>query len=270
MIKQILDSGASLGITNRRTLEKFNIKEELYAEPFNIKYANGKYGLVTSYGYFGEVLGNIAIVDEAPRSLISIYWLLDRGFSVEFKHETVTIYNKDDKLIHMSSVDKNSKLWSIKFEDLINLELNENKIEEYHKKLSKLVNIIDTKNSINILVKNRERKNIKKKRLSNEITNKVHKLHKILNHADSPESMIQALREGAWDGVDDAITPEIIREVYKRVDCISCKLGKSNRLPMKQGYGVQIFNVGEHISVDRCGPISPVDINGYNFFYYKG
>jgi hypothetical protein len=81
----ILDSGASLAITNRKTLKRYNIKEEFYNVPFYIKFANNTRYLVTSFGNFGKILGNIAIVDEAPRTLISIYWLTDRGYSVEFR-----------------------------------------------------------------------------------------------------------------------------------------------------------------------------------------
>jgi hypothetical protein len=82
--------------------------------------------------------------------------------------------------------------------------------------------------------------------------------------------MIQALREGAWDGVDEEITPEVIRAVYRHVDCISCKLAMSNRLVGKSGSGVQIYNIGEEISADVIGPIAPLDIQGHSsFFLFK-
>jgi hypothetical protein len=264
----IIDTGANIAITNRKTLKSFAIEEKKYDKPFWIRFGNNTTYLVTTYANFGDVLGDIAIVEDAPRSLLSVYWLTDRGYSVEFIKNTAIIRNKEEQIIFLSKADKNTKLWHIKFKDLINIDSSQKQLNETRNmNLQNKLKRIKLVNRINSLEKVRQRQSTKRTRISKVIINKVHSLHKNLYHAASPEAMVQALKAGAWDGIDEDITPEIIRAVYKRVDCIPCKLAKSNKLPTLQGSGIQRVNVGETISVDVIGPVSPMDINGYTSFF---
>ena len=75
-------------------------------------------------------------------------------------------------------------------------------------------------------------------RVSRRLVEAVHWLHKCLGHAASSVSMTKCLREGAWRGVPLNIDDSMVQRVLDKVQCLACKLGQTNKLPMSQGTGM--------------------------------
>ena len=80
-------------------------------------------------------------------------------------------------------------------------------------------------------------------------------LHKRLNHP-GVQTMIAGIKHHTWLNVD--IEHETVARVMSRYNCLGCSLGKANRLPRQLGSQVPCTFVGEEISVDRLGPVTPV------------
>ena len=81
----VMDSGANVSITNPKIVAKFNLTPQQWERSFHIIFGNGGRFACTHYADFGPILGRIAIVDEAPDTLLSIAVLTDRGFEVRFQ-----------------------------------------------------------------------------------------------------------------------------------------------------------------------------------------
>jgi hypothetical protein len=104
-------------------------------------------------------------------------------------------------------------------------------------------------------------------RVSRRLVEAVHWLHKCLGHAASSVSMTKCLREGAWRGVPLNIDDSMVQRVLDKVQCLACKLGQTNKLPMSQGTGMTECLVGEEFSVDAIVKVNPVSIRGFTGYY---
>ena len=63
---------------------EFGLTPKLWFQPFSIRFGNNSVFQCTHYADFGAVLGKVAIVDDAPDTLISIQALTDRGIETRF------------------------------------------------------------------------------------------------------------------------------------------------------------------------------------------
>jgi hypothetical protein len=115
-----MDSGANVSITNPKIVAKFHLTPQRWERSFHIIFGNGGRFACTHYADFGPILGRIAIVDEAPDTLLSIAVLTDRGYEVRFLAEGqgVRIYSKGN-LIFSGPQHPHSKLFHIDIQSLI-------------------------------------------------------------------------------------------------------------------------------------------------------
>ena len=116
----VMDSGANVSITNPTIVAKFHLTPQRWERSFHIIFGNGGRFACTHYADFGPILGRIAIVDEAPDTLLSIAVLTDRGYEVRFLAEGqgVRIYSKGN-LIFSGPQHPHSKLFHIDIQSLI-------------------------------------------------------------------------------------------------------------------------------------------------------
>jgi len=116
----VMDSGANVSITNPKIVAKFHLTPQRWERSFHIIFGNGGRFACTHYADFGPILGRIAIVDEAPDTLLSIAALTDRGYEVRFLPEGqgVRIYSKS-QLLFQGPQHPHSKLFHIDIQSLI-------------------------------------------------------------------------------------------------------------------------------------------------------
>jgi hypothetical protein len=117
----VMDSGANISITNPDVVTKFNLQPQRWDQPFHIKFGNGSRFFCTHFAYFGPILGRVAIVDEAPDTLVSIAVLTARGFEVRFlEHGQGVGIFKDKELLYHGPQNSETLLWHIDIQSLIN------------------------------------------------------------------------------------------------------------------------------------------------------
>ena len=75
----VADSGANVSVTNPAIVARFGLTPQPWSRPFNIVFGNNSEFRCTQFADFGPVLGKLAIVDDAPDTLISIAALAERG-----------------------------------------------------------------------------------------------------------------------------------------------------------------------------------------------
>ena len=126
---------------------------------------------------------------------------------------------------------------------------------------------IDIQDLINVKVKTYQIKELKKlKTISKLDISRVIKLHDCLQHAASPSVMARAIRFGAWTGVEN-ILPTIVEKVFQYQQCLSCLLGKINRLTHTEGSSIKANVFGKVIAVD-WKPVTPISSWGHIGFYF--
>jgi len=88
-------------------------------------------------------------------------------------------------------------------------------------------------------------------------------LHERSGHVP-PEAMSAAITSGTWTGT--YCTPDEISRVFSRYTCLSCELSKRSRLPTHRQRSMRVTLVGEVISADPVGKITPPTAQGCTWF----
>ena len=70
-----------------------------------------------------------------------------------------------------------------------------------------------------------------------------------------------ALRDGAWMGINTCIKKEDVIKVFERNPCVICALAKKNKKPTPEGSGIRTV-IGEELSCDYVGEIHPKSVHG--------
>jgi hypothetical protein len=190
-----MDSGANISITNPRIVAKFNLTPQRWERSFHIIFGNGGRFACSHYADFGPILGRIAIVDEAPDTLLSIAVLTARGFEVRFlpHNQGVHIYSKTT-LLFQGPQHPQSRLFHIDIQSLIHPP------PDYEPDISGLnINTDKAPHGTPNYVASRAALDLNTAR-------DVLWLHKRMGYP-SRATMYQAIMNGTWTGLPTNITP---------------------------------------------------------------
>jgi hypothetical protein len=85
------DSGTDIHITNPTTVTQLGLPRHRYASPVTIQFGDGSLKSATHFAFMGDILGEVAIIDSAPATLISIYSITTKGLSVILNDKRIKI-----------------------------------------------------------------------------------------------------------------------------------------------------------------------------------
>jgi len=88
--------------------------------------------------------------------------------------------------------------------------------------------------------------------------------HRRFNHI-SPTNMIIGMRLHVWNGI--YIEPSLIESVFAHQDCEICKISKMNKSVLSFGTQIHDNILGQSISADYIGPITPLAKGGFSGFF---
>ena len=248
------DTGANIGITNESTAQSLRIPMQRWLEPITIECANSTTSVSTHYIDAGPILGRLAIIENAPGTLISIYQLTTNGYSATFTSEKVTITNMStNKIVYQNTCDHQSRLWYLDIPELIRLGRAQ---PQGHKNPCAFGGVREEPTR-----KDRQSTTTKAGRIGQEEVSAILWLHNCLNHSASPTMIANAIRDGAWMGVNTCINKEDVIKVFERNPCVICALAKKNKKPTPEGSGIRAV-IGEELSCDYVGEIHPKSVHG--------
>jgi hypothetical protein len=78
----VADSGANLSVISPVTAEQFSLTQYPWPHPFTITFGNNSSYACTQFVDLGPLIGKVAVVDNAPDTLLSISDLTLRGFEI--------------------------------------------------------------------------------------------------------------------------------------------------------------------------------------------
>ena len=244
----MIDSGANVSVISRKEAERLDATVVPMNSTMKITLADGAIMVAKWKADLGPIIGQAVVLDHVDTTVISVGQLLERGFHVELTSSNVCIKDNMGEVVCVGVVVEN--LFYVKISDLVKPYL--------------ITDFSYTKSTTTKLNPLRKSKEIPKK-----IVEEIIALHEAMGHIDA-QSMVAAVEAGAWImGPErvDVITAENIRKVFQHYDCLSCKLGKRNRIPIGAGAGIGSKVVGNVLSLDYVGKINPPAYNGINGFY---
>ncbi len=245
------DSGASIAVTNIETVKHFELTPQIRSTPITLTFGNNTTAVSTHYAYFGAIIGNISILDNAPDTLLSISTLCNRGFTITFTADNIHIFLQK-QLIYTGYKDKHTELYYINMKDLIDCKIN------LQKPLAEKIKV----NNVNKHKETHKRNKI----ISQSLIKEVLWLHKCMGH-QSRNTMCKAVNNQSWPGVSKEINTAVINKIFKHIQCTACAIAKRNKLPRELGIQILAQLPGEIISYDYQGKISSTSIRGYTGFY---
>ena len=233
---------------NTFTVTKFNLTPQRWERPFHIIFGNGARFYCTHYAHFGPILGQVAIVDGAPDTLLSIAVLTARGYEVRFlpSGQGVGIY-KDQRLLFHGPQHEQSRLFHIDIQSLIHPPSD---IDIDNQDSPPL----DPTSKPSIAKKGRPHYVANSASLDLNTARDILWLHKRMGHP-SRLTMYQSIMHGTWTGLPDGLKPAQVNKILKNIHCLSCELSKRNKNTTEQGDGFHALLPVEEISVDYQGKI---------------
>ena len=127
----MMDSGANISIARRELAEKMGVKIIEYEEAVSIQFGKeGARSEAIGYANFGELIGDIAIVNDASDTLIHIKTFTDKGMRVVFDRDIVQIVDEEGITVIEGKCDE-SQLYYIDIEEAMKISI------EYEKRKRK-------------------------------------------------------------------------------------------------------------------------------------
>jgi Reverse transcriptase (RNA-dependent DNA polymerase) len=267
----MLDNGANATCTNIETAKKLGREIRYYETPAKINFGGVREMECTMYADFGEILGEVTIVENLPKTLVPAIPFLDRGFATIYMKGRGFIISKTGKIITVAKQHRDG-LFYFELEPIVKYK------EEYSQQQGDEDRIKTVKDLIQGLTMmcseatgcealefeiNASRRD---RRLPKELVLKVLWLHRCMNHV-SPQIMATAIRNGSWINIPQGITAALIENVFAKMDCPACAWAKWHKLPTPIGSGIKPTMPGASLSVDYKGPIKPPAYGGFNGFF---
>ena len=269
----MLDSGANVSVSSIEIARRIKAPVKRIRNEVEIMMADNTVVYTNLSAYFGGIIGDVYILPQVENTIISVGELTSRGFGVEFSSDQVVIKQQGRVICKGLMMEK---LFLVKLINLTNLysQSSSNTIQINNKMTNEnlVINANAVTNGMTIQnsMTNKTWALRKRKSIPSFIHEPVIKLHERLGHMD-PENMATGIKNNLWnfsEAEKDIITPENIRSVFLHYECISCALGKKNKLPRNFGSAISNNVVGHTLSVDYIGKILPTAYNGYNGMYF--
>ena len=313
MSQGVLDSGASISVTNPNTAAFYGLELIPWdTGPIKIQFGSGN--IETSYHYvnLNNVFTHVAVIPSAPDTLISIFDLVLAGFEIRQKLVGTGVY-LNDELVFPGDICHRTRLFYMDIDKIVKSDVLVPQLSELSRQQRlqreapatsvtepkpapavKLKQIQSTKKKVlghkatsstnaSISLASQEPPKLAVKSTSNqapktaaehdrspiELTKEALWLHKRMGHP-SGSIMAKCIKDLTWQGVNEKLTPGLVRRIMSKQPCTACALGKRNKLNKAYGSGIKPDNPGQVISIDYQGKISPVSVRGFTgWFIFK-
>ena len=250
----VSDSGANIGVTYMGIVEKLGLKLQRWSTPILIKFGNSAVEKSLFYVYCGSIVGNLAVIESATETLLSLWEITQRGITVELDASKIIFkVTASDQLIYQQKSDQRNRQWTV---DLIQL-MGVNIASEGDFANKSHQNVISSQ----------AYRGTRLARIPAKTVNTIRSKHCCLFHTASTNDFVEGLKCNAWLNMDE-FDPEDVRVVLGKYPCIICHLAKLNRLATPVGSGVKPNNFALEWSCDFVLIKRPVSSSGGYIGWY--
>jgi len=133
----MIDSGANISIAKRELAERLGVMIRTVKEKIRIQFGKeGARSEAIGYANFGDLIGDVAIVEDASDTLIHIKTFTDKGMRVVFEGDKVKIIDEDGEMVIQGQCDE-SQLYYIDIEEAMRISIEYGQAEEEKETASK-------------------------------------------------------------------------------------------------------------------------------------
>ena len=263
-----------------------NLQTYTYDNPITIKFGQGTLQTAYTYTWMGDILEEVAIIPNAPSTLISMYAIATKGLTVSLNTKRITITDEfTGKTIYNRYVDKPGLYYidltkfitirapkhldtyshlsahartiqrAIAFDDDENEEQLTATPQNHH---TCLLNLSQQEPPLSDITPTQKRKT--HTRIPTSTLKRILWLHKSTGHRGR-EALAQMVE--TMTNAGEGVTAETVRRVYDHIQCTACELAKRNKATRKEGSGIYNDNPGHTISIDYIGKITPTSARGH-------
>ena len=119
----MIDSGANISIAKRELAERMGVMIRTAKEKIRIQFGKeGARSEAIGYANFGDLIGDVAIVEDASDTLIHIKTFTDKGMRVVFEGDKVKIIDEDGEMVIQGQCDE-SQLYYIDIEEAMRISI---------------------------------------------------------------------------------------------------------------------------------------------------
>lgn len=253
LTEAMYDTGANLSITNPHLAVMLDLDPVQWPRPVPITFGNATEAVSTHYVHLGPLLGRVALVEDAPSTILTRQSLQEGGLSVLFRYDgTVRIFDMQDRVVFEDVLSPTVEFLMLPLAEFMPPHLIE-QLHQYQMRVSD-----DTQKVFPAMVNGRRRS---PPVTAAEVAD-VMALHERMYHPSSAV-MARALRAGAWPGV--TLDATLVERVFRHQDCLFCALGKMKRLPRCEGSTLSAA-FGDEVSMDYV-PVTTVAKGGFKGAY---
>jgi hypothetical protein len=264
-----------------------NLPTYNYTHPITIKFGQGALQTAYTYTWMGDILEEVAIIPNAPSTLISMYAIAAKGLTVSLNTKRITItddftgttiYNRyvDRPGLYYSDLTKFITIRAPKHQNIYsNLAAHAQAIQraiahdddeltttttpvtpqEHH---ICLLNLSQQEPPLSDITPTQKRKT--QPRIPTSTLKRILWLHKSTGHRGR-EALAQMVE--TMTNAGEGVTAETVRRVYDHIQCTACELAKRNKATRKEGSGIHNDTPGHTISIDYIGKITPTSARGH-------
>ena len=283
----IADSGTDIHITNTDTIKRMNLPTYTYENPISIKFGQGAVQTAYTYTWMGDILEEVAIIPNAPATLISMYAIATKGLTVSLNATRITITDEfTGNTVYNRYVDRPG-LYFIDLNKFITIKAPKH-LEQYkrmsaHAKRIQKVTINEEEEQDNTDERDNQKqhhtcllattqqepplsditpsqKRATNQRIPTSVIKRILWLHKSTGHRgrEALAQMVQSMTNAG-----EGVTADTVRRVYDHIQCTACELAKRNKASTQKGSGIHNNNPGHTISIDYIGKITPTSARGH-------
>ena len=251
----VSDSGANISVTSVNIVVRFGFHLFLWEVPVRIRFGNSSTEVSKYYINCGPIVGRVAVIENAPETLLSLWGIAQRGFTIELNQDFIIFkITNTNQVVYSQRSDINSRQWNVDLFSLMHVDVD--------KQPPQCADPTAFGNSSQSLLRIAPR-------MSPLLVQFIRTLHKNLHHTANAKDIVDCIRHRTWLNLPD-ISPVDVVKALSKYPCISCALAKMNRLPTPLGSGVKPNVFGQCWSMDFILVARPaVSSQGYiGFFFY--
>jgi len=134
----VSDSGANISVTSYKFADQFGFKYYKWDKCINIRFGNSSIEQSQYYIICGDVVGRVAVINNATETLLSLWWIASRGFSIELCADTIVFkVTLTNEIVYSQKSDHTHRQWNVDLFALMKVKLNENIVSVFRSRLMK-------------------------------------------------------------------------------------------------------------------------------------
>ena len=121
----VSDSGANISVTSVNIVVRFGFHLFLWEVPVRIRFGNSSTEVSKYYIDCGPIVGRVAVIENAPETLLSLWGIAQRGFTIELNQDFIIFkITNTNQVVYSQRSDISSRQWNVDLFSLMHVDVD--------------------------------------------------------------------------------------------------------------------------------------------------